>query len=77
MRRKLVSAGFAIWLGLFPIISTANAQEPVDAAMNAKIREEGLKRSRALRDLHYFTEVIGPRLNRNAWRTRPQRSMAR
>jgi hypothetical protein len=62
MMRKLLSAGFAIWLGLFPIISTASAQEPVDAAMNAKIREEGLKRSKVYETFTHFTEVIGPRL---------------
>jgi hypothetical protein len=60
--RKLLSAGFAIWLGLFPIITTANAQEPVDAAINAKIREEGLKRSKVYETFTHFTEVIGPRL---------------
>ena len=58
--RKLLSAGFAIWLGLFPIVATA--QEPVDSAMNAKIREEGLKRSKVYETFTHFTEVIGPRL---------------
>jgi len=62
MMRKLLSAGFAIWLGLFPIISTVNAQEEVDSTMNAKIREEGLKRSRVYDTFTHFTEVIGPRL---------------
>jgi hypothetical protein len=58
--RKLLSAGFAIWLGLFPIVATA--QEPVDSAMNAKIRDEGLKRSKVYETFTHFTEVIGPRL---------------
>lgn len=62
MRRKLLSAGFAIWLSVFSITSTANAQEPVDSAINAKIREEGLKRSKVYETFTHFTEVIGPRL---------------
>ena len=59
--RKLLSASFAVWVGLFPIVSTS-AQEPVDSAMNAKIREEGLKRSKVYETFTHFTEVIGPRL---------------
>src|SRR6185295_3876355 len=58
--RELLSAGFAIWLGLFPIV--AGAQEPVDAAINARIRDEGLKRSKVYETFTHFTEVIGPRL---------------
>lgn len=38
------------------------AQEPVDAAINAKIREEGLTHSQVLKTFAHFTEVIGPRL---------------
>ena len=62
MTRKLSSAVFAFWLGLFPIVLTARAQEPVDSAMNARIREEGLKRSKVFETFTHFTEVIGPRL---------------
>jgi hypothetical protein len=60
--RKLLSAGFAIWFGLFPVVMTARGQEPVDAAMIAKIREEGIKRSKVYETFTHFTEVIGPRL---------------
>jgi len=28
--RKLLPAGLAVWLGLFPLVSTAFAQEPVE-----------------------------------------------
>jgi carboxypeptidase Q len=38
------------------------AQEPVDSAMNAKIRDEGLNRSQVEKMFTHFTEVIGPRL---------------
>jgi len=58
--RKLLAAGFAVWLGLLPL--TAYAQEPVDREMIAKIREEGLKRSKVYTTFTHFTEVIGPRL---------------
>jgi hypothetical protein len=38
------------------------AQEPVDQAMIAKIRDEGLNRSQVLKTFEHFTEAIGPRL---------------
>lgn len=38
------------------------AQERVDAATNAKIRDEGLNRSQVAETFSYFTENIGPRL---------------
>jgi hypothetical protein len=38
------------------------AQENVDRAVIAKIRDEGMNRSQALRVFTQFTEVIGPRL---------------
>ena len=60
--RKLLAPAFAVWLGLFPVFSSAYAQEPVDREMIAKIREEGLKRSKVYPTFTYFTEVIGPRL---------------
>ena len=60
--RKLLSTWFAISLTLFPFISVAYGQEPVDREMIAKIREEGLKRSKAYETFTHFTEVIGPRL---------------
>lgn len=44
------------------LASSIAAQEPVDAAMNAKIRDEGLNRSHVLKTFEHFTEVIGPRL---------------
>jgi len=44
------------------LINTLAAQEPVDAAVNAKIREEGLNRSQVLKTFEHFTEAIGPRL---------------
>ena len=41
---------------------SAPAQEKVDAAVNAKIRDEGLNRSQVLKTFEHFTEAIGPRL---------------
>ena len=60
--RKLLPAGLAVWFGLFPLVSTAFAQEPVDREMIARIREEGLKRSQVYTTFTHFTEIIGPRL---------------
>jgi carboxypeptidase Q len=40
----------------------ASAQESVDREMIAKIRDEGMNRSQALKVFTHFTEVIGPRL---------------
>src|SRR5207253_8365837 len=44
------------------LVLPLRAQEPVDAAINAKIRDEGLNRSQVLKTFTHFTEVIGPRL---------------
>lgn len=41
---------------------TVGAQESVDRAMIAKIRDEGLNRSQVVKMFTHFTEVIGPRL---------------
>ncbi|MGH7592660.1 MAG: M28 family peptidase [Gemmatimonadales bacterium] len=38
------------------------AQEPVDSAMNARIRDEGLHRARVMELFNHLTNVIGPRL---------------
>ncbi|MEP7075026.1 MAG: M20/M25/M40 family metallo-hydrolase [Acidobacteriota bacterium] len=39
-----------------------HAQEPVDTAVNAKIRDEALNRSQVMKTFSHFTEAIGPRL---------------
>ena len=49
-------------LSSFLCVLPLRAQEPVDAAINAKIRDEGLNRSQVLKTFSHFTEVIGPRL---------------
>ncbi len=38
------------------------AEERLDHAMNARIRQEGRERSQIMRTLHYLTDVYGPRL---------------
>src|SRR5436190_1907323 len=49
-------------LSSFIMTLPIGAQESVDAAINAKIREEGLNHSQVLKTFSHFTEVIGPRL---------------
>lgn len=43
-------------------VSMAAWQEPIDSAANAKIRDEGLNRSRAQEPFDMFVNQIGPRL---------------
>jgi hypothetical protein len=45
-------------LSTFLCVIPLRAQEPVDAAVNAKIRDEGLNRSQVLKTFTHFTEVI-------------------
>src|ERR1043165_1059344 len=55
----------SLWgLALVPVALAA--QEPVDAAMNAKIRAEGLDRSQVTGMFDTLTTVIGPRLTGSA-----------
>ena len=54
-------AGLAC-LAALAAASTAEAQEPVDSAMIARIRDEGLTRSHAVETFGHLTDVIGPRL---------------
>ncbi len=49
-------------LSSFLLALPVRAQEPVDHAINAKIRDEGLNRSQVYKTFTHFTEVIGPRL---------------
>lgn len=58
MKRSIV----LLTLTAFLFVNTAAAQEFADAALNAKIRDEGLNRSQVLKTFEHFTEVIGPRL---------------
>src|SRR5881275_2494844 len=44
------------------LLNSVMAQEPVDPAVIAKIRDEGLNRSQVLKTFEHFTEAIGPRL---------------
>lgn len=43
-------------------VVSASAQEPIDAAMNARIREEALQHSEVMATLHQLTDVFSPRL---------------
>jgi hypothetical protein len=60
MRSRLSLITLALATGLHP--HTSNAQEPVDLAMTARIREEGLQRSQALALYRTLTDELGPRL---------------
>jgi carboxypeptidase Q len=51
-----------VFLSAFLAWSDVAAQEPVDAAMLAKIRAEGMERSKAVETFTHLTTVIGPRL---------------
>ena len=59
MRSKSI---ILIILSSFLLALPLHAQEPVDAAINTKIRDEGLNRSQVNKTFEHFTEVIGPRL---------------
>ncbi len=52
----LVAGGFA------EAPARQTAVEPIDAELNARIRDEGLERSRLEWIVHYLTDVYGPRL---------------
>ncbi len=41
--------------------ASAQAPERIDTAMNAKIRDEGMNRSKVMWIEHFFTDVFGPR----------------
>jgi carboxypeptidase Q len=54
-------AGVAVWVGM-SMAGPAQAAEPVDLDMVAKIRSEAFHRSQAAANLKELTETIGPRL---------------
>jgi hypothetical protein len=60
--KTLAVAFFAALAGAGVAALTAQTNEPVDAAMIAKIRDEGLNRSRVQATFNQFVDVIGARL---------------
>ena len=60
MLRKMFAPLLAA--GLAAVTVTAQSPEKIDAAMNAKIRAEGMDRSQIMRIEHMLTDVYGPRL---------------
>ncbi|NOT07877.1 MAG: M20/M25/M40 family metallo-hydrolase [Gemmatimonadales bacterium] len=52
----------ALAIASLAAVPSASAQEPVDHAMIARIREEGLSRSQVDRTFNQLTNVFGPRL---------------
>ncbi len=62
-RSKLVRVFFGFILlqsSVFP--GQIFSQEKVNAEINAAIRKEGMENSKAMRTIHYFTDLYGPRL---------------
>jgi carboxypeptidase Q len=54
---------FVVAVGLSVAVALPySAEERIDAAINAKIRQEGMEHSTIMRTLHYFTDVYGPRV---------------
>ena len=51
-----------LFLAFLALVPAAFAQDGVDSATIARIRDEGLNRSQLPQTLSYLTEVIGPRL---------------
>jgi carboxypeptidase Q len=61
-RRHLFVAGLLLWVAAaFPLIGQL-PQERVDLSAMAKIRDEGLQRSKVMETASYLTDVFGPRL---------------
>jgi carboxypeptidase Q len=60
--RTLAVALCAALAGAGAVALTAQTAEPVDLAVIAKIRDEGLNRSRVQATFNQFVDVIGPRL---------------
>jgi carboxypeptidase Q len=54
---------FVVAVGLsVSVVLPYAAEERIDAAINAKIRQEGMDHSTIMRTLHYLTDVYGPRV---------------
>lgn len=62
MRTRLILIPLVSLLACAPPPGAAQAQAQVDAAMSARIREEGLQRSQAVALYHTLTDRIGGRL---------------
>ncbi len=59
MLRKMLAPLLAT--GLVAVVA-AQAPDPIDTAMNTRIRAEGMNNSQILKTMHYLTDVYGPRL---------------
>ena len=60
MFRKMLVPLLAV--GLVGIVTAQQETETIDTAINARIREEGMKNSQIMKTMHYLTDVYGPRL---------------
>ena len=62
MPRFAVAATTLIASLALPVLADAQAREPIDLAMLAKIREEGMQRSRVMEHIIWLSDIYGPRL---------------
>ncbi len=60
-KRFRIFFGF-ILLSSLVLPGTTFGQESINADINAAIRKEGMENSKAMRTIHYFTDLYGPRL---------------
>src|ERR1019366_6641746 len=61
-RTAMTKTRWAVIITVALVVGGDGRQEPVDAAANARIRDEGLNRSRVAEPFDMFVNVIGPRL---------------
>ena len=61
MRTRLLVLATAI-LSAASLPLAAPRDEKIDAAINAKIRQEAEQHSQIMRTLHYLSDIYGPRL---------------
>src|SRR5262245_11634886 len=61
MKRYLMAV-IVLWTSSYINAGTASVQAPIDREVIARIRDEGLNRSKALETFTHFNAVLGPRL---------------
>lgn len=62
MRRTRAWGAAALAVVVTAAMAARTPDEPIDHAMNARIRAEGRERSQIMRTMHYLTDLYGPRL---------------
>jgi hypothetical protein len=62
MPRLAIAATTLIASLSIPVVAAAQAREPVDLAVLARIREEGMQRSQVMEHIIWLSDIYGPRL---------------